>query len=214
MQGHRMFRARRTWGAALLLALLWSLVASAEMPQGSTADDDRIAELAPFIVQIVNFAALDPVLAASLVPEDWIESMVGGAAQVEAEVARKPSKIDPPIAWPIGPWTTPESLAATIKAAQPGAVGSLYRALKPRITTSCRKRKSSWANCDRAIRTSVAKLSAAAVLARSIGSTPVVAVTPTQRELARLGPPVVVAVRDQFRVLGKTVWGEAWNTRP
>lgn len=195
-----------------------SVPAAAEEPRAAAAaaevDQQGLAELVPFLVQVVNLAVLDPILAASLVPEAWIDSLVEGALEIEAEVPEKPSKPDAPLAWPVGPWLTPDSLVTTIKTARPEAVRSLYRALEPRVAASCRRQAaSSWAACERAMRASVARLSHASVLARSVGG-PATPITATQREVARLGEPVVVALRDQCRVLGRSVWGEDWSTRP
>lgn len=180
---------------------------------GEHMGEEELLALAPLLVQIVNLAEWDPQIAANLVPEVWIGSAVEGALEVEAEVPVKTSTPDSPQDWPIGPWTTPASLAATIREAEPRAVASLYSALKPRLANYCRQRKASLARCDTAIRRALGRFSAPAVLTRSVGGATAALspITSTQRELARLGPPVVVALRDRLQVLGQTIWGDAWN---
>jgi len=64
--------------------------------------------------------------------------------------------------------------------------------------------------CDRAMRASGSTLSARAVLERAARGS-MSAITPTQRELARLGVPVVTALRNQIQLLGKALWGASWG---
>jgi len=60
------------------------------------------------------------------------------------------------------------------------------------------------------MRASGSKLSDRSVLERAAnGSTS--PITPTQRGLARLGLPVVTALRDQIQLLGIALWGPSWS---
>lgn len=183
------------------------------METSSSLEQEQLYVLAPYIAQIVNLALFDPVLAANMVPEDWIDSVTENALAVEAEVPIQPGKSDPPHLWPIGPWPSPASLATSIEAFQPVAVASLYDALRPRFAQACKRRGRSLAACEGAIRTSMSRLSDPSVRARAIGK-PVKPMTPTQLELARLGEPVVLAVRKQIEVVGKTLWGPPRTSTP
>jgi len=188
------------------------LVASAASQDDSApaADQAQLLVLAPFLAKIVQLAAVDPALAVTLVPDPWIDSLVAGALAVEAEVAERPPEADAPQQWPIGPWPTPVSLARAIETLDSTAVAALYRELKPRLAGHCGQRGASLAACDRAMRAAGSKLSARSVLERAAdGSTS--PITPTQRELARLGVPVVTALRDQIQLLGIALWGPAWG---
>ncbi len=190
-----------------LISLITANPALAREPGPSPSSYEQLYAAVPYVAQIVNLALFDPVFAASLVPDSWIDSLTASTLAVEAEVAVKPSKSDPPLPWPIGPWNNPESLAASIAAVEPRAVASLYGALRPRFAENCRQRDSSPENCERAIRTSVSRLSAKAVEARAIDGS-IAPITPTQQKLARLGEPVVLVVRRQLRGLGRALWGD------
>jgi hypothetical protein len=190
-----------------VLSLIIAAPAWAREPDPSRSRYEQLYAAVPYVAQIVNLALFDPVLAASLVPDTWIDSLTASTLAVEAEVAVQPSKSDPPLPWPIGPWNNPESLAASIAAVEPRAVASLYGALRPRFAESCRQRDTSPEKCERAIRTSVSRLSAKAVEARAIGGS-IAPITPTQQKLARLGEPVVLAVRRQLRGVGRALWGD------
>jgi len=188
------------------------LVASASSQVGGapTTDPGQLAVLAPHLAKILQIAAVDPALAVAIVPDPWIDSLVAGALAVEAEVAVRPPHSDPPKQWPIGPWPTPVSLAGAIEAVDVGSVVALYQELKPRLAGRCRQHGASVATCDRAMRVSGSMLSAGSVLARAAdGSTS--PITPSQRELARLGVPVVTALRDQMQLLGIALWGPSWG---
>jgi hypothetical protein len=175
-------------------------------------DHEELVMLAPYVVQIVNLANLDPGLASKMVPEPWIDFMLAGAIGVEAEVAERPPETTTPIRWPIGPWPTSATLADTIRAFDPTAVADLYRALRPRMTKRCRRIGSSPKACGHALRATVSRLSAPAVLAHSTGRRAVHPLTATQIELSRLGEPAVVAVRDQLQILGRALWGAPRTT--
>jgi hypothetical protein len=186
---------------------------AAEPETDETLAEEQLYALAPHAAQIVNLAQLDPVLAARLVPEIWLDSLTTGAIAVEAEVAVEFDQIDPPHTWPIGPWRSPTALVTSIEAVNPGAVASLYRALRPRIAANCRKRKVTAEKCEAAIRSSVERLTDRAVLNRASGE-PAPAMTPTQRELARLGEPVVIALRTRLGSLGLSLWGGPPAAKP
>jgi len=187
------------------------LVASTSLQIGraTTADPGQLELLAPHFAKILQIAAADPALAVAIVPDAWIDSLVAGALAVESEVAVRPPPSDPPQQWPIGPWPTAVSLAGAIGAVDVGSVVALYRELKPRLAVRCRQLGASLASCDRAMRVSGSVLSSRAVLARASDGS-VSPITPTQRELARLGVPVVTALRDQIQLLGIALWGPAW----
>lgn len=193
-----------------MLSCLVAVSAASEGSGPAAADTDPLLALAPHFAQILQLAAVDPAFAVTLVPDPWIESLVAGALAVEAEVAVRPPASDPPQHWPIGPWPTPASLAGAIEAVDSGAVIALYRELKPRLAGHCRQRGVSLADCDRALRASGSRLSARSVLERATDGS-VSPITPTQRELARLGAPVAIALRNQIQQLGKAVWGTAWQ---
>jgi len=203
---------RRAYASFVLswLVLGWSgsalADAVAESPRANRMSRDELHAIAPYLAQLVNISMLDPALAASMVPESWIESLLDGALAIEAEVPAAAGAADPPARWPIGPWPSPASLAASIRELQPAAVASLYAALRPRLGVRCRERKLSIEACEGAIRSTVSRLSSKKVAARALGK-PVQAITPTQRELARLGEPVVTAARQQLRGVGTTLWG-------
>lgn len=192
--------------------LICFLVASASARDAGApiVGEDRGFDVAPHIAQILQLAAMDPALAVTLIPDTWVDFVVAGALAVEAEVPVRPSEPDPPQQWPIGPWSNPSSLAGAIQAVDSGVVAALYRELKPRIATHCRQRGASLAACDRAMRASGSKLSARSVFERAADSS-TSPITPTQRELARLGVPVVTALRDQIQLLGIALWGPSWR---
>lgn len=194
-----------------MLACLLMAPASARGVGAPTVGEAPGFNVAPYIAQILQIAAMDPALAVALIPDPWIEFLVEGAFAVEAEDAARPSGSDPPQQWPIGPWPGPSSLAGAIQAVDSRAVAALYRELKPRLAVYCRQRGSSLATLDRAMRASGSKLSARSVLERAADGS-MSPITPTQRELARLGVPVVTALRDQIQLLGIALWGPSWSS--
>jgi len=195
---------------ALMPICLWVASAASPIAGASTANPGQLAVLAPHFAKILQLAAVDPALAVALVPDLWIDSLIAGALAVEAEVAVRPPPSDPPQQWPIGPWPTPISLASAIEAVDASSVVALYEALKPRLAGRCRQRGASLAVCDRAMRASGSTLSNRSVLARAADGSKS-PITPTQRELARLGVPVVTALRDQIQLLGIALWGPSWD---
>ena len=212
MHSYRFASAPAVWRRVLVLSIVMAISLDAEAPPTAppkaVLDRQELYAIAPYLVQIVNLSVLDPVLAASMVPEGWIDSLNEGALAVEAEVAVPVAAAtpDPPVAWPIGPWTDPDALAASISALQPFAVATLYKALEPRFTANCRAREVTPAACRRALRSAVSRMSASVIHARTLGR-PVERMTPTQREFARLGEPVVLATRRQLKGLGTALWG-------
>ena len=196
-------RAALTRGLALVgTALALAAVGSAE-PQETGFDEAQLYALAP---QILQLAAMDPVLAANLVPDAWIDRVLVGALAIEAEVPAHPASADPPQRWPVGPWSTPDSLATTLRAIDPKSVAALYGALAPRRAARCRQHAKSLVDCDRALRTAASRLVASSVLNRASNG-PAEEITATQRQLARYGVPVVVALRDKVRGVGTLLWG-------
>ncbi len=206
------FRSLRRSIEASVVILLALLVASGSGQQevAPRIDENQGLAIAPYAAQILQLAALDPVLAVTLIPDPWVDFLVAGALGIEAEVAVRPSEIDPPRRWPIGPWTGPNSLASAIGAVDPASLAALYRELKPRLAVRCRQHGLSIAKCDRVMRATGSRLSDRSVLERAASgsSSPI---TPTQRALARLGVPVVTVLRDQIRLFGIALWGPSWS---
>ncbi len=170
------------------------------------ADAEAWEELAPMLLQIINLSALDPGIAAGLVPEAWVAAAVDGALQVESELPSARADQAPAQTWPIGPWTSSVSLAASIRAVQPGAVVGLYRALRPRLDGECKRREVDAAACERAIKVTASRLSASSVVAQAArpNAQPL---TPTQAAVSKLGAPAVDALRTRIRSVGATLWG-------
>lgn len=217
--------SRRAYRVAISVTaaiFLESVAVSAEQPKPQPAtrqaasasvthqslSDEQLRVLMPAIVQALNLASLDPVLAANFIPASWIESLVLGAVAVEAEVPTELEGKYVPRTWPIGPWAHSSSMVATISAVDPAAAAALYRALRPRIKAQCAQLGLTLPECERAIRKSMHRLSDPCVRAGAIGNIKT-SMTPTQRELARLGEPVVVALHDQLQTLGKALFGTA-----
>jgi hypothetical protein len=194
-------------GFALVSLVIFTPALADDSGQRSLGDEQFYA-LAPQLAQIVNLAILDPVFAATLVPDPWIDSLAESALAVEAEVPAKSGKSDPPQSWPIGAWRTPAALVASIESVEPRAVAALYRALRPRFAMNCRRRGTTFEKCERAVQVSMSRLSAPVVQARAAGGT-ATSLTPTQRELARLGEPVVLAVRHRLDGVGKALWSRS-----
>lgn len=200
---------RRGLGSIIRLLVIATLVSSSALAEPSTKrplSDEQLLALAPHAAQVVNVALFDPVMAASLIPEAWIDSLTTGALSLEAEVPARKSEPEPPHAWPIGGWRTPADMVSSIRGVEPRAVAALYRALRPRLAANCKRRASTYEACDRAIRASVSRLSAPSVSARASGETKT-PMTETQRELARLSKPVVVALGQRLRGLDAALWG-------
>jgi len=206
MNGRRW--AGRIFQSSALVSFLIFGPALADESGRPSLGAEQLFALAPQLAQIVNLAILDPVFAASMVPDPWIDTLAESALAVEAEVPAKAGKSDPPRGWPIGAWPSPGAMVASIESVEPRAVAALYRALRPRFARNCRRRGTTFEKCERAVRVSMSRLSAPAVQARAAGGT-ATSMTPTQRELARLGEPVVLAVRDRLDGVGKALWGRS-----
>jgi len=199
----------QAWIRAAALAALLAAPAIGQEARVPT-DDGRLAALAPVLSQIAALAAVDPVLAANLVPDPWIDSFMAGAFAIGAESSRHADALDPPQSWPIGPWATPASMVQLIHAVDPRAAVALYRALTPRVEGRCNRRKLSFERCDRAIRVAGSRLAACSVLERAAGRT-AAPITETQRELARFGKSVVLALRARIHSAAATLWGASWR---
>jgi hypothetical protein len=181
-------------------------------PLSAEIDQSELISLAPYIVQLIQLAMWDPDLAARLVPDSWIDFVLTSAIDVEAEVPERKSESMGAVGWPVGPWASPAALAHTIKTIDPAAVGVLYHALRPRMTSRCRQIGATTKVCARALRTAVSRLCAPEVRARASGLPVSHALTATQIELARLGEPVVFALGDQLQILERTLWGKSRRT--
>lgn len=209
-RGGAALRRSRTF---VCVAFAATLLGSAENERSpATLGTEQLYALAPHLAQIVNLAQLDPALAAQLVPETWVDALAAGVLAVDAEEPARAEERDPPRSWPIGPWTSRAALVRSIDALDPRAVASLYRALRPRFAAHCKHRGTSLGDCERAMRRTMARLGDASVHARTQGATSA-PVTVTQRELARLGEPVVRSVRRRLRELDRMLFGRARGTR-
>jgi hypothetical protein len=196
-------------GLLVGVALVQGPGAGAQTAPAAPAGDSLLA-LAPYLAQIVRLAALDPQRAAALVPDAWIDSLLAGAFRLHAEEPSVPDQPDPPKAWPIGPWASPAELVQTLEATDPASVAALYRATSPRIEGRCRARGATPAACDAALRGAGVRIAAREVLLRAKGEG-APAVTPTQRELARLGVAAVTSLRGRVQGVGGRLWGAAWR---
>jgi hypothetical protein len=199
----RRSKAAATRSVALVAALFTITAAPGAEARDAAFDEAQLYALAP---QILQLAAMDPLLAASLVPDAWIDRALLGALEIEAEVPAHPPAADPPQRWPIGPWASPAALARTLRAIDPDSVVALYRALEPRRAARCRHHAKSLAACERALRAAASRLVSRSVLNRAAHG-PAEEITATQRELARLGVPVVMALRDKVSGVGTRLWG-------
>jgi hypothetical protein len=204
--GKRSTRACVVVGTLGLLVSASPAIAAEGQPKASL-DATALEELAPMLLQIINLSALDPGFAAGMVPETWVEAAVDGALLVESESASV--RAHHPAAaqmWPIGPWQSSASLAASIQSVQPGAVVGLYKALRPRLEAECRRREVDATGCERAIKVTASRLSASSVVAHAArpGAVPL---TPTQAAISNLGEPAADALRKRIRAVGTTLWG-------
>lgn len=178
----------------MLLGALASMgVAHGLASAGSEAADPVEAELwqlVPQLIKLSSLASYDPVLAARLIPESWVDSAVLGALSISAEQAETRLEADEPQRWPLGPWPTQADLVASIDSIPPNAARDLYRALRPRIAHRCRSARLSFEQCEQRFRVAADRLSAPALAARLAGNV-AIPITPTQREIVELGPDVV-----------------------
>lgn len=175
------------------------------------AEAEAWEELAPMLLQIINLSALDPGIAAGLVPETWVAAAVEGALLVESEKPSPGATQSPAQTWPVGPWSSSDSLAASIRAVQPSAVVGLYRALQPRLNGECKRRDIAAAACERAIKVTASRLSASAVVAQAARPS-AAPLTPTQAAMSKLGEPAADALRTRIRSVGTTLWGPPQRT--
>ncbi len=180
----------------------------AEPPQAPPARDwsePAWAELAQRLPELVQLAALDTNLAASLVPDDWIDLLIDATLETAAEPARVPEAPDAPHRGALGPWPSARHFAHSVEATDPVLLARLFEAERPRIARRCRARGVAPNTFDTALRDAVAQLSAPAIVERAAGEKP--AVTRLQRELARLGVPTALIVGRQGERFAQTLWG-------
>lgn len=216
-------RWRVLWGAALF-GLAFGAGATAETnglggpgpgdvaaaPPGAEPRTGAAAGIDPWqsvsrMVGLLNLALLDPGVAASLVPDPWLDAFVLGALEVSAEESSTRLGEDGAPAWPIGPWSSAASLAESIEAVDPRAAGALYGALGSRLDPRCRAAGLSLRACDARIRLALGRLTSPAVAAR-VGGNVAIPVTRSQRDLARMGPEVVQASTRKLSAIERVVW--------
>ncbi len=183
-------RACALVAATALVAFGSPSATRAAEPMTTVLDDATLGQIVPALPPIINLAVLDPVLAASLVPDSWIDSAITSARIVAEEKARPRSEALEPATWPVGPWSSAASLATSVRDLDPKAAAALYGALRPRITRRCVARGAAATRCEQEIQTTLERLGAPVVAARLAGrrSEPI---TDSQLEFARLGPQVV-----------------------
>ena len=156
---------------------------------------------------MANLALYDPDLAARLVPDQVVQAAVIGAILVTSENPQTQLRREALREAPIGPWPTSAALIQSIQTINPEAFGGLYRALGPRFAIHCGVAQPPISDCDGLFRKTVTRLASPAVSARVAGNI-AIPVTPTQRELARLGPDVVAAGNAKLEALERVVWGD------
>lgn len=167
--------------------------------------DLSLADPAVALPQIVNLARLDPAIAASMIPDGWIDEGIESARQVAHEEPRRhPGPLAAP-SWPIGPWRSPPEVETSIRTLDPAAAAALYGALEPRIAARCKAKGASFARCEQELRMSLDRLTASAVAQRAAGRD-TVAVTDTQLEFARMGTRVVSAGHAKLGALARAIW--------
>jgi len=171
----------------------------------SITADEAFSQIAPALPQIVNLALLDPQLASTMVPDEWIDSGIDSARTVAHEEPRARIGVAPPTTWPVGPWTTARELESSIRTLDPAAAAALYGALKPRIAERCRAKGASFVRCEQEIRMSLERLSAPVVTARVSGRDDA-PITDTQLEFARMGADVVTAGKAKLEAVRRAVW--------
>ncbi len=197
--------------AATLLAAALGLGAAegspASMPELSDATQAQLALRLPVMIEI---AAADPALAASVVPAPWLDHWIDAVLVVATEVSNVPRRLDAIHQGPLGPWPSSDGFARTVAATDPAAVAALLAALEPRLAVRLRGRGVSSSEFDTAVRKAARRLTSARVVHRASRER-VVPVTPTQRGLARLGIPVVTVVQDQVRAVAAGRWGSDWR---
>jgi len=210
--------ARGRGGRPLLLPLILALVLPAPLSFGAAQSaraaeqlpplsigGDAMAQVAPALSQIINLALLDPHLASTMVPDEWLDTGIESARMVAHEEARARIGADPQMTWPVGPWTTARDLEQSIRTLDPAAAAALYQALKPRIAKRCQAKGATFERCEQEIRMSLERLSAPVVTARVAGRDDA-PITDTQLEFARMGPQVVSAGKLKIESVRRAVW--------
>lgn len=209
-RGNPLRRCRAIAATSLALAAtawvpLHGVLAVEPPPSLLLGGDLSLADPAVALPQIVNLARLDPDLAASMIPDGWIDDGIEGAQRVAHEEPRRhPGTLASPT-WPIGPWNSARDVETSIRTLDPTAAAALYDALEPRIAARCRTRGASFARCEQEFRMSLERLSARAIADRAAGRE-AVALTDTQLEFARMGPRVVAAGRAKLEAVARAVW--------
>jgi hypothetical protein len=210
--------ARGRGGRPLLLLLVLALALPAPLSLGAAQSaraaeqllplaigEDTMAQVAPALSQIINLALLDPNLASTMVPDEWLDTGIESARMVAHEEARARIGADPQMTWPVGPWTTARDLEQCIRTLDPAAAAALYGALKPRIAKRCQAKGATFERCEQEIRMSLERLSAPVVTARVSGRDDA-PITDTQLEFARMGPQVVSAGKVKIEAVRRAVW--------
>lgn len=192
--------------APIVLGACDPAAAAAEPSAGlAIAADEAIHRIAPALPQIVNLALLDPQLASTMIPDEWIDSGIESARIVAHEEPRPRPGAAPPQVWPLGPFSTAHELERSIRSLDPAAAAALYGALGPRIATRCRAKGASFARCDQEIRMSLERLAEPVVSARVAGRDDA-PITDTQLEFARLGAEIVSAGKAKIEAVRRAVW--------
>lgn len=189
----------------LLLGAADSATAAEQPSPLSISGDDALEKVAPALSQIINLALLDPNLASTMVPDEWLDSGIDSARMVAHEEPRARIGAAPPQTWPVGPWTTARDLEQSIRTLDPAAAAALYGALKPRIAERCRAKGATFVRCEQEIRMSLERLSAPVVTARVAGRDDA-PITDTQLEFARMGAQVVSAGKAKIEAVRRAVW--------
>lgn len=173
-----------------------------DLPLSQLSD---LSDPAVALPQIVNLARLDPTLAASMIPDGWIDDGIENARLVaHEEPRRRPGALAAPT-WPIGPWQSAGDVERSLHTLDPAAAASLYRALAPRIAARCKAKGASFARCEQELRMGLDRLTAGVVAERAAGRD-AVAVTDTQLEFARMGTRVVDAGRAKLGAVARAIW--------
>ncbi|MEZ4279830.1 MAG: hypothetical protein R3F21_09485 [Myxococcota bacterium] len=184
----------------------WQPAQAAEPAAGLTIGaDEAMNRIAPALPQIINLALLDPQLASTMVPDEWIDGGIESARLVAHEEPRPRPGAAAAAAWPVGPFATARDLEQSIRSLDPAAAAALYGALGPRIAARCRVKGASFARCEQEIRMSLERLAAPVVAARVAGRDDA-PITDTQLEFARLGQTIVAVGTAKIEAVRRAVW--------
>ena len=211
-----MGRSGRRGPAAVVLGMLLAFAAVADERPAQTATavpPEVAAEIVRRLPDLLRVAALDPALAARLVPDAWLDLLVASALSSRDEAKSVPDRADPPHAGPVGPWPSKGALHDTLARTDPASVAALYGALRPRIALRCRARGVPPSALDAALRTLAQRVTDPSVMERARGSS-TVALTRSQRELARLGVPIVELAARRTESVARRLWGADWRKAP